>query len=60
MATITKEREARFDETNNYKQGRAGAKVGIKKAAALASFSPKHPNGGEAGGVFRAARGKVK
>lgn len=60
MAKITPEREAVFAETNNYKQGKSGAKSPIKKAAALASFSPKHPNGGESGGVFRAARGKVK
>jgi hypothetical protein len=60
MANITKEREAVFAETNNYKQGKSGAKVGTKKAAALGTLSPKHPNGGEKGGVFRAARGSAR
>jgi hypothetical protein len=47
-----------FNEMNSQPQGRTGAKVNTKPGPAVRG-QPMHPNGGEPGGVFRAARGKV-
>ena len=59
MATITKEREARFDERNSQPEGRSGSGT-PKKTGPAVTAKPRHPNGGASGGVFRTPRGGVK
>ena len=42
-------------ETNNYDGGKTGSKVETRMGPATGA---RHSNGGEAGGVFRAPKGK--
>lgn len=62
MANITKEREARFDETNSQPGGRSGSATPKKQGPATqgGASNSRRPNGGTKGGVFRETRGKVE
>lgn len=49
---------AGVEEVSTQKGGKTGGKVKTKPGPATRG-QPMHPNAGEKGGVFRAARGKV-
>jgi hypothetical protein len=49
-------RQAAFKEISNYKQGRSGAKVQMKRGPAAGNSGTKNPLKG--GGINRATQGK--
>lgn len=62
MANVTKEREARFAESNTQPMGRSGAATPKKQGPATSggASNSRRPNGGPTGGVFRTPKGKVR